>query len=63
MIQLWSHEYFIDKIERIIKNEIDMYFHVHHERKATKEEYEEYFDNWKNCAKCNVTNFDLGIYE
>lgn len=62
-IELWTNEYFIDKIERTIKNEISMYFLANHERRATKEEYEKIFDNWVSQLKCNVTDYDLGIFE
>lgn len=60
--ELWSHEYFIDKIERTIKNDISMYFFAHHDRKPIKEEYEKFFDLWKSQLKCEVTDYDLGIF-
>lgn len=62
-IELWSEEYFIDNIERIIKNEIMMYFYVNHnERRPTKEEYEEYFKKYVDKLRCKVTDIDLGIF-
>ena len=61
-IELWTHEYFIDKIERVIKNEISMYFHTNHNRHPTIEEYHEYFNKWISETKCNVTDYDLGIF-
>jgi hypothetical protein len=62
-IKLWSDEFFIDKLERTIKNEIGMYFHVHHDRHPTKEEIESFFDKWKSRLECNITSYDLGIFE
>lgn len=61
--ELWTNEYFVDLIERQIKYQISMYFHVHHDRKPTAEEYKEYFEMWKAQAECNVTDYDLGIFE
>jgi hypothetical protein len=61
--ELWSEEYFVNQINRYIKNEIHMYFFVKHDRKPIKEEYEEYFEKWVKQLSCEVTNFDLGIYE
>lgn len=61
-IELHSHEYFIDKINRVIKNEISMYFYVHHKRSPTKEEYEAQFKTYKERLECVVTDYDLGIW-
>jgi len=60
---LWSDEYFQDQINRKIKNDISMMFYVRFERKPTKEEYEEWFEKFKNGVLCRVTNYDLGIFE
>ncbi len=59
---LWTNEFFIDHIERTIKRDISMYFHVNHERNPSKEEYEEYFKKYIDQLKCNITDFDLGIF-
>jgi hypothetical protein len=61
--ELWSDDYFMDMIERKIKNEIDVKFFVHHHRKPTKHEYESIFADWVSKLNCQVTDFDLGIYE
>lgn len=63
MMELWTNEYFIDKLERHVKNEISMKYHVQNDRIPTKEEYETTFDNWVSKLKCNVTDYDLGIFE
>lgn len=60
--KLWTDEYFIDYIERKIKHDISMKYFVHHERKPTKEEYEFEFKSWISQLKCEVNDFDLGIY-
>ncbi len=62
-LELWTSEWFIKYIERVIKNEISMYYHVHHDRKPIKEEYEEMFEKWKSSLKCEVNAWDLGIFE
>lgn len=62
-MELWTNEYFIDLIERKIKHEIATYYNVHFDRNPSKIEYEQCFNDWKNCITCNVTNYDLGIYE
>lgn len=61
--ELWSHEYFLDLMNRHMKHEIAMFFHVHHERKPTAEEYKEHFNKYLSQMTCEVTNYDLGIYE
>jgi len=60
--KLWSHEYFIDRVELWLKSEIAMYFYLHHERYPTDEEYKVYFEMWKLQAECNVVGNDLGIF-
>lgn len=59
----WNDEYFIQLIERKIKHEIAMYFHVHYDRHPKEEEYLEYFNDWTSKIKCNVTDYDLGVFE
>ncbi len=63
MIDIWSEEYLIDQIEMKIKHEIDMYFYVKNDRKPNKKEYESIFADWVRKLKCEVTPYDLGIYE
>lgn len=60
--ELWSDEYFIDKINRTIKNEIAMLYHVRYDRKENKQEYEEWFEIFVKSLKCEVTDYDLGIF-
>jgi hypothetical protein len=62
-LELWTDEYFIDYIERSIKSQIDMKFFISEKRKPTKQEYKFIFTNWVSKLKCQVTNFDLGIYD
>lgn len=62
-IELWTEEFFIELLERKVKNEISMYFYVHHDRNPSKEEYEQFFDRWKSSLKCIVNNYDLGTLE
>lgn len=61
-LEIFNTEYFIDRIERMIKNEISMMFYVHANRRPTAEEYQECFENWKKCLRCVVEDFDLGIF-
>jgi hypothetical protein len=61
-IELWSDEYFVDKIERTIKNEISMKFYANHERYPTQFEYEYFFRTWVSKLRCNVTDYDLGNF-
>lgn len=60
---LWSEQYFIDQIERKIKNEISMKYFVQHERRPTVDEYKNIWSQWTQSLKLNITDFDLGIYD
>ncbi len=62
LLEMWSDEYFIDKIERQFKYEISMFFHVHYDRHPTKQEYQDYFAKWQSKIICNLTDYDLGIF-
>jgi hypothetical protein len=62
-MELWTDEYFLDLINRYIKHQIQMYFHVHHNRFPTKEEYEKFFKKWYEKLRCKLTNYDLGIFD
>jgi hypothetical protein len=59
---LWSNEYFQDQINRVIKHQINLSFYIRLERNPTKEEYEEWFEKFKNGALFAVTDYDLGIF-
>ena len=61
-MELWSEEYFIDLLNRRIKNDISMKYLVHHKRIPTKEEYETQFADWVSKIKCEVNDYDLGIF-
>lgn len=74
--ELWSEEYFIDKIERTIKHEISMHHLVERDKKKengeeilesekhpTEEHYKNKFSDWVSKLKFTITNFDLGNYD
>jgi hypothetical protein len=62
MFDLWTDEFFVSVIERKIKHEISMKFLVTQNRQPTKEEYESTFHDFVGKLKCNVTDYDLCIY-
>lgn len=63
MLAPYTRSRFYDKIERILKFEISQMFFENQNRLPTKEEYENYFLEALRNVKCNVTNYDLGIFE
>ena len=59
---------FYETIERKIKNEIDFMFFSNNWKefqcdKPTVEEYSKFFEMARQNIKCEVSNYDLGIYE
>lgn len=59
---LFSDEYYIEYIGRRMKLYIQDQSFYFKERYPTREEYIEKFNDWKSKLKCEVTNYDLGIY-
>lgn len=52
-----------DNVERKIKFEINQMFYENQNRYPNEEEYKYFFLKVISNIKCNITNYDLGIFD